>query len=124
MLLLSAETAAGGFTGGNMLSLVWLNIPLAVLIILAIVGIPMWMTFRRPERRPDYSEAHVHFRTKAARARGEAVMVGSHVLAGPERRRTRPGTIRPTVPGRRHSGAPAAARSHAQGADHHIRASA
>lgn len=109
-----------------MSSLVWLNIPLAILVILAIVGIPMWMTFRRPERHPDYSEARAHFRTKAARARGEAVMIGSHVLAGSERRRTWPGTLRPaarpTVPGRRHSGAPAATRSHAQGADRRTRA--
>jgi hypothetical protein len=124
MLLLSAETAAGGFTGGNMTSLVWLNIPLAVLVILAIVGIPLWMTFRYPERHPDYAEARAHFRTKAARARGEAVTVGGHVLAGPERRRTRPGTIRPSVPGRRHSGAPAATRAHAPGTDQHTRASA
>src|ERR1022692_3874972 len=106
MLLLSAETAAGGFTGGTMTSLVWLNIPLAILLILAIVGIPLWMTFRHPERHPEYGEALAHFRTKAARAKGEAVTVGEHVLAGPERRRTRPGTLRPSVPGRRHSGAP------------------
>jgi hypothetical protein len=107
-----------------MTSLVWLTIPLAVLVILAIVGVPLWMTLRRPERHPDYAEARTHFRTKAARAKGEAVTVGEHVLAGPERRRTSPGTIRPTVPGRRHSGAPAAARSHAQGADQRTRASA
>jgi hypothetical protein len=111
-----------------MTSLVWLNIPLAILVILAVVGIPMWMTFRRPQRHPDYSEAHAHFRIKAARARGEAVMMGGRVLAGPERRRTHPGTLRPApraaVPGRRHSGAPAAARGHAQGADQHTRASA
>lgn len=107
-----------------MTSLVWLSIPLAVLVILAIVGIPLWMSFRRPERHPDYGEALAHFRTKAARAKGEAVTVGGHVLAGPERRRTRPGTIRPSAPGRRHSGGPAAARSHARGADTRTRASA
>ena len=108
-----------------MTSLVWLTIPLAVLVILAIVGIPLWMTFRRPERHPEYGEALAHFRTKTARAKGEAVTVGEHVLAGPERRRTRPGTLRPSVPGRRHSGAPAAAaRTHAQGADQRTRASA
>jgi hypothetical protein len=107
-----------------MTSLVWLSIPLAVLVILAIVGIPLWMTVRHPERHPEYGEALAHFRTKAARAQGEAVTVGGHVLAGPERRRTRPGTIRPSVPGRRHSGAPAAARAHAQGADRRTRASA
>jgi hypothetical protein len=107
-----------------MTSLAWLNISLAILAILAIVGIPMWMTIRRPESHPDYSEARAHFRTKAARARGQAVTLGGHVLAGPERRRTRPGTIRPAVPGRRHAGVPAAPRSHAPGADQRTRASA
>ena len=66
-----------------MTSLVWLNIPLAVLVILAIVGLPMWLTFKRPEKRPDYADARAHFRTKAARARGQAVTVDGHVLAGP-----------------------------------------
>ena len=68
-----------------MTSAVWLNIPLAVLVILAIVGIPLWMTFRRPDWHPDYAEARTHFQTKAARASGQAVTVGGHVLAGPER---------------------------------------
>src|SRR6267154_1449409 len=102
-----------------MTSLVWLNIPLAVLVILAIVGIPMWLTFKRPEQGPDYVDARAHFRAKAARARGQAVTVGGHVLAGPER--PRPSS---TVPGRRHSGARSAARSHVPGAGQHTRASA
>jgi hypothetical protein len=33
--------------------LVWLNVPLVVLVFLAIVGIPLWLTFKRPERHPD-----------------------------------------------------------------------
>jgi hypothetical protein len=105
-----------------MTSLVWLNIPLAVLVILAIVGIPMWLTFKRPEQGPDYADARAHFRTKGARARGQAVTVGGHVLAGPERPRLHPGTIS-TVPGRRHSGARSAARSHVPGAEQRTRAS-
>jgi hypothetical protein len=106
-----------------MTSLVWLNIPLAVLVIVAIVGIPMWLTFRRPEKGPDYADARAHFRTKAARARGQAVTVGGHVLAGPERPRLHPGTPE-TVPGRRHAGARSAGRSHVPGAGQHTRASA
>jgi hypothetical protein len=98
-----------------MTSLVWLNIPLAILVIAAVVGIPMWMTFRHPERHPDYAQAQAHYRTKAARARGQAVRLGEHVLAGPERLRRRPGIIT-GVPGRRHSGAPRTARTHAQSA--------
>jgi len=106
-----------------MTSLVWLNIPLAVLVILAIVGIPLWMTFKRPESHPDYAEARSHFRTKAARAHGQAVTVGGYLLAGPERPHTR-GIIRRPVPGRRHSGTPSTARSHAAGTEQHTRASA
>jgi hypothetical protein len=112
-----------------MTSMVWLNIPLAILVILAIVAIPVWMTFRRPEQHPDYAEARAHFQTKTARARGQAVTVGGHVLAGPERRRLRPGTLRPRTPrpaasARRPAGTPGATRSHAPGASQHTRASA
>jgi hypothetical protein len=32
---------------------VWLNIPLGVLIVLAVVGIPMWMVVKHPDARPD-----------------------------------------------------------------------
>jgi hypothetical protein len=106
-----------------MSSLVWLNIPLAILVVLAIVAIPLWMTFKRPERHPDYAEARAHFRTKTARVSGQAVTVGGHVLAGAERPRRRPGTIT-TVPGRRHSGAPSPARSHAPDAQRSTHASA
>ena len=106
-----------------MTSLVWLNVPLAVLVVLAIVGIPMWLTFKRPEKGPDYADARAHFRAKAARARGQAVTVGGHLLAGPERPRLHPG-MRETVPGRRHAGARSAARSHVPGAGQHTGASA
>jgi hypothetical protein len=102
-----------------MTSAVWLNVPLAVLVILAIVGIPLWMTFRRPDQHPDYAEARTHFETKAARARGQAVTVRGHVLAGPERP-----VRRLTVAGRRRSGGPVTVRSHAPATRRSTRASA
>jgi hypothetical protein len=46
-------------------ALVLANFPLAILVILAIVGIPLWMTFKRPETAPDYAEARAHFGAKA-----------------------------------------------------------
>ena len=52
-----------------MTGLVWLNVLLMVLVFLAIVGIPMWLTFNRPERQPDYTEARAHFRAKERRGR-------------------------------------------------------
>jgi hypothetical protein len=42
-------------------ALVLANFPLAILVILAIVGIPLWMTFKRPETAPDYAEARAYF---------------------------------------------------------------
>jgi hypothetical protein len=35
--------------------------PIALLILLAIVGVPLWMTFRHPHARPDYREARAHY---------------------------------------------------------------
>ena len=42
------------------------NWPIALLIVLAIVGIPLWMTLRHRHAAPDYREARAHYR--AARA--------------------------------------------------------
>jgi hypothetical protein len=40
--------------------------PIVLLILLAIVGVPLWMTFRHPHARPDYREARAHYRAKQA----------------------------------------------------------
>ena len=34
----------------------------------------MWMTFKRPERHPDFAEARAHLRAKAALDKGESVI--------------------------------------------------
>jgi hypothetical protein len=36
---------------------VWLNIPLGVLVILAIAGIPMWLVIKHPDTRPALTSA-------------------------------------------------------------------
>ena len=46
-------------------ALVLANFPLAILIMTAIVGIPLWMTFKRPEVAPDYTEAGAYLGAKA-----------------------------------------------------------
>jgi hypothetical protein len=46
--------------------------PIALLIAAAIVGVPLWMTFRHRHARPDYREARAHYRAKQA-APGTAV---------------------------------------------------
>jgi hypothetical protein len=43
-----------------MTSLVWANFPLALLFVLAWVGIPMWMTFKHPQTAPDHADAHAY----------------------------------------------------------------
>jgi hypothetical protein len=40
------------------------NWPIALLIIVAIVGVPLWLTFRRKHVRPDYRDAHAHYEAK------------------------------------------------------------
>ncbi len=42
------------------------NWPIALLIILVIVGVPLWMTLRRRHARPDYRDARAHYQAKAA----------------------------------------------------------
>jgi hypothetical protein len=47
-------------------------IAIAVVIILVIVGVPLWMTFRRRQARPDYRDARAHYQAKAAAPGPEA----------------------------------------------------
>ena len=42
------------------------NWPIALLIIVAIVGVPLWLTFRRKHVRPNYHDAHAHYAAKEA----------------------------------------------------------
>jgi|SRR5882757_7035313 hypothetical protein len=44
--------------------------PIALLIVLAIVGIPLWMTIRHRHAAPDYREARAHYRAKDTAASG------------------------------------------------------
>jgi hypothetical protein len=40
--------------------------PIALLIVLAIVGVPLWMTLRHRQASPDYREAQAHCRARQA----------------------------------------------------------
>lgn len=82
--------------------LVWLNVSLVILVFLAIVGIPMWLTFNRAERHPDYSEARAHYRAKERRGRitTEAARRSAPGLAATRQH----ATAAAAIPGRRHSG--------------------
>jgi hypothetical protein len=48
-----------------MTPLVIANFPIAALFLLAWVGIPLWMVFKRPDRQPDFSGAQAYYRAKA-----------------------------------------------------------
>ena len=48
----------------------WANLLLAVPFLIAFIGIPLWMTFRRPQTGPDHSRAHAYLRAKEAAAAG------------------------------------------------------
>ena len=49
-----------------MTGIVIANFPIIALIVAAMIGIPLWITFKHPHSHPDYSEARAHFRAKAA----------------------------------------------------------
>lgn len=105
-----------------MTPLVWATFPLTALFLLAWVGIPMWMTFKHPERHPDHAEARAYYQAKAALTEGESVVVvPSAGMATTRRHMT---ATRAVVPGRRHAGAALARRSHPAAAELRTGASA
>ena len=105
-----------------MTALVWASLALAAVFFGAWYGIPMWMTFRRPERHPDFAEARAYGRTKAALAKGEQVITVP--AAGMTATRQHMTATRGVVPGRRHAGAGLARRGHPVQAREHTRAQA
>jgi hypothetical protein len=60
-----------------MTAVVWANIALAVPFLLAFIGIPLWMTFRRPQTGSDHSQARAYLRAKAALASASAAGRGT-----------------------------------------------
>ena len=61
--------------------------PIALLIVLAIVGIPLWMTVRHRHAAPDHREARSHYRAKQATPAGQPI--SDFVPAEPGRGRGR-----------------------------------
>lgn len=49
-----------------MSAVVWVNILLAVPFLTAFIGIPLWMTFKRPQTGPDHTGAHAYLHTRTA----------------------------------------------------------
>jgi hypothetical protein len=62
-----------------MSAVVWANILLTLPFLIAFIGLPLWLTLRRPETAPDHTEARAYLRTRsgfaAAPARRQAERV-------------------------------------------------
>lgn len=55
------------------------NWPIALVIIVLIVGVPLWLTFRRRHVRPDYRYAQAHYQAKVSGS--AAAQAGEYVPA-------------------------------------------
>ena len=53
---------------------VWINLILAVPFVLAIVGIPLWMTWKHTDTAPDYSPAREYLAAKNRRRTAPAMI--------------------------------------------------
>ena len=97
-------------------ALILANFPLAALIFAAIVGIPLWLTFKRPDRAPRYSQAAAVPTTvaQATPVRG----VPSRTAAPRVSMARQHAAARTAVPGRQHAAATAVTRSHPAQRDH------
>jgi hypothetical protein len=92
-------------------ALVLANFPIAFLIFAAIVGIPLWLTFKRPDRAPRYGGTPAD----------ATAAVPAHAAAGTASRTAPPrvsparqhAAARTAVPGRQHAAPAGAVRSHA-----------
>ena len=105
-----------------MTPLVLASLTLAALFFAAWYGIPMWITFKRPERGPGFSEARAYLQAKAALAEGESVLTRPAAPMTATRRHMT--ATRGIVPGREHAGAGLAKRSHPVETQQNTRASA
>lgn len=49
-----------------MTAVVWANILLAIPFLAAFIGIPLWMTFKRPQTGADHAEARAYLRARTS----------------------------------------------------------
>jgi hypothetical protein len=49
-----------------MSAVVWTNILLAIPFLAVFIGIPLWMTFKRPQTGPSHIDANAYLRTRTA----------------------------------------------------------
>ncbi len=87
-------------------ALVLANFPIAALIFAAMVGIPLWLTFKRPDKPPQFSAAASTGRAAPAYRAADPMTARKHVA-----------THAP-VPGRVHATAQRTARRDQRAAQH------
>ena len=69
-----------------MTPLVWANLPLALLFVLAWAGVPLWMIFKRPDTAPDFSDAYDYLAaTRPSPLSTSSNRVAARIGADPER---------------------------------------
>ena len=93
------------------------NFPIIAVILAAMIGIPLWITFRHPDRHPDYSEARAYVAAKAAAEVHTGDFVPTATVAAVDgltvgRQHLAP---RPMAPVRRHATAGPSVRAHTRG---------
>jgi hypothetical protein len=49
-----------------MSAVVWANVLLTLPFLIAFIGLPLWLTFQRPETAPEHAEARAYLRTRSA----------------------------------------------------------
>jgi hypothetical protein len=99
-------------------AVIWANVLLAIPFLIAVSGIPLWMTFKHPQTVPDHSQAHAYLRSKAAFAEAGAV-TPTPVTSGAGSSRQPADRIHVDC-----RSAAAAGRDHARGAARHVRTAA
>ena len=62
-----------------MSAVVWANILLALPVLAAFVGVPLWLTFKRPETAPDHAEARAYLAARSALAATPTNQQAHHV---------------------------------------------
>jgi hypothetical protein len=65
-----------------MSAVVWANIVLAIPFLAVFIGIPLWMTFKRPQTGPDHTEANAYLRTRTAFAAAMNRRAARRAVAG------------------------------------------
>ncbi|HEV3068581.1 MAG TPA: hypothetical protein VGY50_12080 [Streptosporangiaceae bacterium] len=69
-----------------MSAVVWANIVLAIPFLAVFIGIPLWMTFKRPQTGPDHTEANAYLRTRTAFAAAMNRRAARRAVAGQQTR--------------------------------------